>query len=60
MKDNIDYEKEYKELITEIAIEKQKKINNMRNELQFQTAMSEIQYQNAIMQTQFIFPQMVR
>ena len=55
MKNKDDYEKEIKELITELAIEKQKQISNMKNELQVQTAISDIQYQNAIMQTQLSF-----
>ncbi|MBP5168258.1 MAG: hypothetical protein ILP14_03540 [Oscillospiraceae bacterium] len=50
-----DYEKEIKELITELAIEKQKQIANMKSELQVQTATLDIQYQNAMMQTQLSF-----
>ena len=52
MKNKDDYEKEIKELITELAIEKQKQIFNMKSELQVQTAIMDIQYQNAMMQTQ--------
>ena len=52
MKNKDDYKKEIKELITELAIEKQKQISNMKSELQVQTAILDIQYQNAMMQTQ--------
>ena len=52
MKNKDDYEKEIKELITELAIEKQKQISNMKSELQVQTAILDIQHQNAMMQTQ--------
>ena len=55
MKNKDDYEKEIKELITELAIEKQKQISNMKSELQVQTAVLDIQYQNAMMQTQLSF-----
>lgn len=56
MKNKDDYEKEIKELITELAIEKQKQISNMKSELQVQTAILDIQYQNAVIQTQLSFP----
>ena len=55
MKNKDDYEKGIKELITELAIEKQKQISNMKSELQVQTATLDIQYQNAMMQTQLSF-----
>lgn len=55
MKNKNDYKKEIKELITELAIEKQKQISNMKSELQVQTAIFDIQYQNAVMQTQLSF-----
>lgn len=55
VKNKDDYEKEIKELITELAIEKQKQISNMKSELQVQTATLDIQYQNAMMQTQLLF-----
>lgn len=55
MKNKDDYEKEIKELITELAIEKQKQIPNMESELQVQMAILNIQYQNAIIQTQLLF-----
>jgi hypothetical protein len=55
MKNKDDYEKEIKELITKLAIEKQKQISNMKSELQVQTATLDIQYQNAMMQTQLSF-----
>lgn len=55
MKNKDDYEKEIKELITELAIEKQKQISNMKSELQVQTAILDIQYQNVMMQTQLSF-----
>ena len=54
MKNKDDYEKEIKELITELAIEKQKQISNMKSELQVQTAILDIQHQNAMMQTQLL------
>lgn len=57
MKNKDDYEKEIKELITELAIEKQKQISNMKSELQVQTVISDIQYQNSMMQTQLLFRQ---
>ena len=55
MKNKDDYKKEIEELIIELAIEKQKQIFNMNSELQVQTAIMDIQYQNAIMQTQLSF-----
>jgi hypothetical protein len=55
MKNKDDYEKEIKELITELAIEKQKQISNIKSELQVQMATLDIQYQNAMMQTQLSF-----
>ena len=60
MKNKDDYEKEIKELITELAIEKQKQISNMKSELQVQTAILGIQYQNAMMQTPLSFRQIER
>lgn len=55
MKNKDDYEKEIEELITELMIEKQKQISNMKSELQVQTAILNIQYQNAMMQTQLLY-----
>lgn len=57
VKNKDEYEKEIEELITELAIEKQNQIFNMKREL---TAIkfnlnSQYQYQNAMMQKQLSF-----
>ena len=46
----IDYEKEYKKLLSELIAEKQKQICNMQHEIQDQETIINIQLQNAMIQ----------